>query len=749
MTFDGYPDVAAGDAYSIDPFLASETFLRPHDMVFGPEGSMYLVEWGTNYGGAGRGDPNDDSGLYRIDYVKGARSPVAVASGTPDNGPAPLTVEFSSEGTHHPDDLPFTIEWDFGDGTTSTDANPTHTYNEPGEYTAQLVAVDENEREAFANVEIVVGNTRPEVTIETPLHGGFVEDGQVVPYEVSVVDAEDGSTADGTIDCDRVEVQPWLGHDDHAHPLEVHQGCSGVFEVTLDEGHAWHDNYWYLLDAIYTDDGAPGTGTLTGGDEVTLQPKRKQAEHFTDAEGVRVVPMGPDEGSEQQPGGAVVGGVSDGDWVAYEPVNLTGIDEITIHANSASVGGTIELRAGAPDGPLVAEPVNVPRTGDNWRANFVDLSTTVTDAPDGPFTLYLVFAGVAGLDLLNVHWMIFGEGIDQSGVALTGIAADPLLQSGQESTVTVSALNHEPEAEANLTVSVDVPEGWSSAEASLTVPPGDSASVDVPVTPPVAPSSAELTAVATEPDLDVAGAPTAGVVSAPHGDDALLALDGGTAESPVHLSYTGLSPADMWDADVGFGWVDTAPDTRDRGLPDDLRRDFVGTPESRTLRVNVPAGEHTAFLLRGDSGFPAQPMTVEFDGEVLAEGTALGAGAYEWLSFPLDGGADGRPVELTLSGQEGQWWHLNSLVAMTCPEPDTREAVMIGDADTGVPNRATEQTCTVNDLVRDEAEWPDHSSFVEHVDDVTTGLVGSGIITDREKGAIMRVAGQSSIGKDG
>ena len=47
------------------------------NVAMGPDGSLYLLEWGANFGGG-----NNDSGLYRIDYVKGGRAPVAVATGT-------------------------------------------------------------------------------------------------------------------------------------------------------------------------------------------------------------------------------------------------------------------------------------------------------------------------------------------------------------------------------------------------------------------------------------------------------------------------------------------------------------------------------------------------------------------------------------------------------------------------------------------------------------------------------------------
>ena len=48
----------------VNPFLPQTQFLAPIDSKFGPDGSMYVLDWG---GGFGRDNP--DSGLYRIDYV--------------------------------------------------------------------------------------------------------------------------------------------------------------------------------------------------------------------------------------------------------------------------------------------------------------------------------------------------------------------------------------------------------------------------------------------------------------------------------------------------------------------------------------------------------------------------------------------------------------------------------------------------------------------------------------------------------
>ena len=71
------------------------------------------------------------------------QAPVAVANATPDLGKAPLEVDFSSAGSADPDGSIVAYDWDFGDGNTSTDANPTHIYATPGTYIATLTVTDD------------------------------------------------------------------------------------------------------------------------------------------------------------------------------------------------------------------------------------------------------------------------------------------------------------------------------------------------------------------------------------------------------------------------------------------------------------------------------------------------------------------------------------------------------------------------------------------------------------------------------
>src|SRR4051794_16178853 len=123
----------------VDPFALGTGYKRPMDLDFGPDGALYVIEWGSGFGG-----DNADSGVYRIDYVAGDKSPIAKATGTPTAGLAPLNVSFSSAGSSDPEGTPLTYSWDFnGDGTQdSAEANPTYTYTQNGAYTAKLTVKD-------------------------------------------------------------------------------------------------------------------------------------------------------------------------------------------------------------------------------------------------------------------------------------------------------------------------------------------------------------------------------------------------------------------------------------------------------------------------------------------------------------------------------------------------------------------------------------------------------------------------------
>jgi cytochrome c len=452
----------------INQLLTGMSFIRPMEFEFGPDGALYLIEWGSGFGGN-----NDDSGIYRIDYVAGARAPIAAASATPTSGPAPLTVRFSSAGSRDPDGGALTYAWTFGDGATSTEANPTHTYTTADDFTAQLTVTNPKGRTAVANVPVTAGNTAPTVAIEFPPDGGFFDWGDQVRYTIAVTDPEDGE-----IDCDRVRLQVLLGHDEHGHPLEQHTGCTGTVQTSLASGHGAEANVFGVLEATYTDDGGTGdAGPLTGRAITQLQPKRKQAEYYAATGRIPGGTGGGDAGvarettSDPAGGGQNIGFVEDGDWWSLRPANLTGIDSIRFRVASANSGGRIEVRADAADGPLVAT-ADVPGTGD-WQT-WADVTAPVTGA--NADTLFFVArdpaAGTASL--FNVNWMDFvGRGVTENAPPRVSAVATPTAGTAPV-TVEFDGTATDAEGDTPLTYAWDFGDGGTAttldARHTYTVP---------------------------------------------------------------------------------------------------------------------------------------------------------------------------------------------------------------------------------------------------------------------------------------
>lgn len=172
---------------TMERFMATTVFDKPVDMQFGPDGALYLLEYGTFWRAQ-----NDDSGLYRIEFAAGNRKPQAKIKSNKNKGAAPLEVSFSSEGTldFDPNDQ-LTFSWDFGDGTKSNEINPKHSYDEVGVYEAKLLVTDQEGLNSEAKIQIQVGNSPPVVSINWEGNQSFYFSKEAIPYAVKITDLED------------------------------------------------------------------------------------------------------------------------------------------------------------------------------------------------------------------------------------------------------------------------------------------------------------------------------------------------------------------------------------------------------------------------------------------------------------------------------------------------------------------------------------------------------------------------------
>ena len=195
---------AEGDLETLEPFLDTE-YLKlssPMDMAFGPDGALYIIEYGTKWF-----HQNEDARLIKIAYSDDNLAPRAIARADVQVGAAPLKVNFSGEESFDIDaGEELSYEWRFPHESRGTGVNTSFTFQEPGIYPVALTVTDEAGHEAEANLEIRVGNAPPELSIDVAGNQDFFWAERAISYQIQVQDTEDGSLKDGDIDPKAVSV---------------------------------------------------------------------------------------------------------------------------------------------------------------------------------------------------------------------------------------------------------------------------------------------------------------------------------------------------------------------------------------------------------------------------------------------------------------------------------------------------------------------------------------------------------------
>lgn len=460
---------------SIERFLPDYPFSRPIDLHFGPDGALYMLEYGETWG------VNQNARLIRIDYVRGNRTPFASATARNNIGRHPLKVSLSGEGSFDKDGDDLSWEWRLINTRApeeppkiiATEQNPQVTLTEPGIYNAELVVTDSAGASRSAAVPVLVGNARPDVRFTTPQSGDFFDGTQPINYEIMVTDAEDGTNDEAAFDsgeadfldpqspgrvvlnathaagpfsvngltggdgrndppglkrmkgsdcfnCHAVDQKrvgpqlidiaskyrdkpdaldasvqrvmkgstgvwgkiPMIPHGQHT-PDEVREmvrwiyslkpgGLVRVFggfvgEIPVSQEEATKPGH-YRLDANYTDLGAGVVPALVGSASVFLRPRLVEAELADEINGPRML------GSGRASGEQFLGHINHGHSLRFRSINFDQMDTVTLRVASAGTGGTIEIRADQPNGPLLAA-ADVEVNGD-WEG-FYERSVTL------------------------------------------------------------------------------------------------------------------------------------------------------------------------------------------------------------------------------------------------------------------------------------------------------------------------------------------------------------------------------------
>lgn len=184
-----------GSFNKMEPFAGNIDVNNLIDMEMGPDGRLYLLEYGSGWF-----SKNDDSGLSYVEYNGGNRAPLIdqfLVDKT--SGKLPLSISAQVSAVDREKD-PVTYVWDLGDGTSVETETPeiSHTYESAGEYRISVLVKDnQNASVQSESISVVAGNSRPEVSVAiTGGNASFYVPGKPIGYEVTVTDPDGDSPID-------------------------------------------------------------------------------------------------------------------------------------------------------------------------------------------------------------------------------------------------------------------------------------------------------------------------------------------------------------------------------------------------------------------------------------------------------------------------------------------------------------------------------------------------------------------------
>lgn len=247
----------SGELGAVERLIPWERFNQPIDLDVGPDGALYVLEFGSGFGGA-----NSDAQLSRIEYSEtGALTPVAQIDASVSSSDAErVQISLSGRRSFAPNDAVAEWAWDLdGDGSPdATGPEITHTFEGRGIYTATLTVTSRSRRRSFpASRTVYVAIEPPKVAIESPAEGAVIRDGVEVELRGSAV----GDS--GELACEQLVWELRLGHNSHSHPAqEIGELCEATFTPSV-QGHGPGRGLFYVVELSATDPDTALRGTAS------------------------------------------------------------------------------------------------------------------------------------------------------------------------------------------------------------------------------------------------------------------------------------------------------------------------------------------------------------------------------------------------------------------------------------------------------------------------------------------------------
>ncbi|HEV2130304.1 MAG TPA: hypothetical protein VGR27_04350, partial [Longimicrobiaceae bacterium] len=139
-----------------------------------------------------------------------------------------------------------------------------------------------------------------------------------------------------------------------------------------------------ILSATYADEPRNGIGPLQAQETIVLRPPFVRAAEIGDVRYIGTAPDTVADGTER----LVATAYADGAYLYFGPTDLTGVERVRASLRSLGHPLTLELRAGGPEGKLIAsQAIQAP------KGRWIEAVVPVRDA--GEHDLYLVLRSQA------------------------------------------------------------------------------------------------------------------------------------------------------------------------------------------------------------------------------------------------------------------------------------------------------------------------------------------------------------------
>ncbi len=392
--------------WETEPVIDSFNIENLADMQFGPDGSLYVLDYGR-FAFAN----NAQASLKHITYAIKNRSPVSKISADINYGAEPLSVNFNTGLSYDPDpDDSLQFVWTI-EGATIVTQEPklNYTFLKPGIYYPKVQAIDKMGSFSTDSVKITVGNAIPRITLSSVDNTSFYWKNASFSYQINVNDLEDGvwnehdypfsatvklrsEPADSTIAVrynaeygryyvSKTEVGNW--------PDSISPKGEFKFDWGMEESNAN-----LLMEVSFQDSGSD-----------SIPPKRISKEFLIHNPKVKAVTCDSISGAVKMAAN-MVRFTNPLGYICFNNIDLTGVNHITYWFKSW-VPGQLSLRIGDFSGPDLSR-VNISEDANSWQK-----LTARVGGIEGNYNLYFTFESEDSMQSSDkrfvLDWIYFGR----------------------------------------------------------------------------------------------------------------------------------------------------------------------------------------------------------------------------------------------------------------------------------------------------------------------------------------------------